>query len=81
MKYLVNINGVNCMLTTHFTQLCTELDKDVQFKNSHMKTKSNENDDSFQYTYELEDGISEVRGGMKVLRDMNYPQEILNFNA
>jgi hypothetical protein len=81
MKYLVNINGVNCMLTTHFTQLCTELDKDIQFKNCYMKTKSNENGDSFHYTYELEDGISDIRGGMKVLRDMNYPQEILNFNA
>jgi DNA mismatch repair ATPase MutS len=32
----------------------------------------------FKYTYKLEKGISSVKGGIKVLRDMNYPDEILN---
>jgi DNA mismatch repair ATPase MutS len=32
----------------------------------------------FKYTYKLERGISSVKGGIKVLRDMNYPDEILN---
>ena len=30
-----------------------------------------------KYTYELEKGISNVKGGLKVLKDMNYPDEIL----
>lgn len=30
------------------------------------------------YTYRLKKGISHVQGGLKVLRDMKYPQEILD---
>jgi DNA mismatch repair ATPase MutS len=33
--------------------------------------------DSFNYTYVLKKGISEVRGGIKVLHDMQYPDEII----
>jgi hypothetical protein len=79
MKYLVKNTGVNCMLTTHFTDLCRDLDKHKQFLNCHMETQSTDDENkSFIYTYYLKDGISTVRGGIKVLRDMNYPQEILN---
>jgi len=77
MKYLVKINGVNCMLTTHFIDLCKHLENHKQFKNCHMDTKDNI-DNEFQYTYILKDGISHVRGGMKVLRDMDYPKEIID---
>jgi hypothetical protein len=34
--------------------------------------------DGFKYTYYLKKGISEVKGGLKVLSDMNYPEEIIN---
>jgi DNA mismatch repair ATPase MutS len=44
--------------------------------NYNMKTiKAN---DTFEYTYLLEKGISKIKGGLKVLYDMNYPQEILD---
>jgi DNA mismatch repair ATPase MutS len=37
--------------------------------------------DTFEYTYKLIDGISKIKGGLKVLKDMNYPKEILaSFN-
>ena len=43
-----------------------------------MVTEEDEVDkDFFKYTYKLEKGISNVHGGMKVLRDMNYPKEII----
>ena len=42
-----------------------------------MDTIENEKE-QFKYTYKLKDGISKVKGGMKVLRDMNYPNEIIN---
>jgi DNA mismatch repair ATPase MutS len=32
----------------------------------------------FKYTYKLKKGISNVKGGIKVLHDMNYPQEIID---
>jgi DNA mismatch repair ATPase MutS len=63
------------MLTTHFTELCEKLNNNDQIENLHMKVIKTEND--FNYTYFLEKGISTVRGGIKVLTDMNYPIEII----
>ena len=40
--------------------------------------KTIKKNDSFEYTYLLEEGISTIKGGLKVLKDMNYPQEILD---
>jgi len=82
MKYLVKKNGVNCMLTTHFIDLCKQLENNKQFQNCHMDTTKSDNDDNqFHYTYTLKDGISHVRGGIKVLRDMDYPKEIIDGNV
>jgi hypothetical protein len=79
MKYLGKYQKINCILTTHFYDLCKKLDLLNLFLNCHMDTIENENEkEQFQYTYKLKDGISKVKGGMKVLRDMNYPNEIIN---
>jgi len=79
MKYLMKFKGVHCMLTTHFYDLCKELDNHKLFENCHMDTKEDKDKiEQFVYTYQLKKGISNVRGGMKVLRDMNYPKEITN---
>ena len=79
MKYLGKYQKINCILTTHFYDLCKKLDLLDLFLNCHMDTIENENEiEQFQYTYKLKDGISKVKGGMKVLRDMNYPNEIIN---
>jgi DNA mismatch repair ATPase MutS len=44
-----------------------------------MKTKySDAKCKEFTYLYKMEKGISNVRGGIKVLSDMNYPKEILD---
>jgi DNA mismatch repair ATPase MutS len=45
-------------------------------KNYNMKTLKQ--DDNFKYTYELVEGISKIKGGLKVLHDMKYPKEILD---
>jgi DNA mismatch repair ATPase MutS len=41
-----------------------------------MKIETHEND--FKYTYKMEKGISNVKGGIKVLKDLEYPIEIIN---
>ena len=40
--------------------------------------KTIKTNDNFKYTYVLEEGISKIKGGIKVLHDMNYPKEILD---
>jgi len=77
MEYLIKNENVSCILTTHFIQLCNYLDKNPGIVNYNMKTKYSENSKDFKYLYKLGKGISLVRGGIKVLSDMNYPKEIL----
>ena len=40
-----------------------------------MKTKGS--DDDFKYTYLLKKGISLTKGGVRVLRDLDYPEEVI----
>jgi hypothetical protein len=76
MDYIVKNNNVTCILTTHYVKLCKKLSKNKMIKNYNMKTlKTN---DTFEYTYKLVPGISNIKGGIKVLHDMKYPKEILD---
>jgi len=43
-----------------------------------MTIKRNDSNSDFDYTYKLKKGISKVKGGIKVLKDLNYPKEIIN---
>ena len=75
MEYLVKFENVKCILTTHFIAVCKKLNSHQLIENYQMETTPTE--DSFNYTYVLKKGISEVRGGIKVLHDMQYPDEII----
>ena len=63
------------IITTHFLDLCKRLESDTRILNFHMKTKGLHGD--IKYTYKLKSGISSIRGGTKVLSDLEYPEEIL----
>ena len=56
-------------MTTHYNKLCYKLDKNVS-KNYHMEIKKNKNNDDFKFTYKIKKGISKIKGGLKVLRDL-----------
>ena len=76
MDYITKHNNVTCLLTTHYIKLCKKLMKNNKIQNYNMKTVKT--GDTFKYTYLLNRGISKVRGGLKVLKDMDYPQAILS---
>ena len=42
-----------------------------------MDVKINQ-DGSFNYTYKIKKGISKIKGGVRVLKDMNYPSHIID---
>lgn len=75
LSYLNKYSNVNFVLTTHYLDLCKRLDKVPGINNFHMEVK--EEGDDFKYTYKLKKQISTVKGGVKVLRDLDYPQEII----
>ena len=75
LKFLNRHDNVNFVLTTHFLDLCRRLEKEDKLHNCHMKIDTTTDD--FKYTYKLEEGISTIKGGIKVLKDLNYPREII----
>jgi hypothetical protein len=76
LSYLNKFDNVNFVLTTHFLDLCKRLESQSGIKNFHMEVQ--ENGDDFKYTYKMKTDISTVKGGVKVLRDLDYPLEIIN---
>jgi hypothetical protein len=76
LSYLNNLTNVNFVLTTHFLDLCKRLRKQESIQNFHMEVQ--EQGDDFKYTYKLQKDISTIKGGVKVLRDLEYPLEIIN---
>jgi hypothetical protein len=76
MLYLQKYKKVSSLLTTHFVKVCKKLDNIEGIENFKMITETNE--DKIKYTYKLDKGISEVKGGINVLTEMNYPKEIIN---
>jgi hypothetical protein len=70
LNYLSKYPTFRFLLTTHFIDVCENLkDTDIQMK--HMKIIKD------VYTYKLKNGISYVKGGIKVLEQLNFPASIV----
>jgi ABC-type multidrug transport system fused ATPase/permease subunit len=74
MKYIAKYKNISYMLTTHFIQICNVLNKMETIQNYKMMTEKIE--DKLYYKYILKKGISNIKGGMCVLKQLNYPKEI-----
>ena len=77
LLYLSKYENVDFILTTHYVDICSRLKKDSKrIENWKMNADSNENGE-IQYNYTISKGISTIQGAIKVLRDMEYPNEII----
>lgn len=77
LKYLSKYDNVNFMLTTHYVYVCNKFKKSKKIRNYKMGTVPN-GPNGFKFTYLLEPGISKIQGALKILKDMNYPQEMID---
>jgi hypothetical protein len=75
LNHLNKLKNIDYMLTTHYNKLCKKLSK--QNNNFYMKVKTNTTGDDFEYTYKIKKGISNVKGALKVLKDLEYPETII----
>ena len=78
-SYLTHISknkNVKFLLTTHFIRLCTLLENDETIVNKSMKTTIINNDPD--YSYKITNGISKIKGGVCVLKQLNYPKELID---
>ena len=74
----ISINkNVKFVLTTHFIKLCKLFKKNSKINNYNMETHLN-NKDVANYLYKLIPGISKIKGGVTVLKNLGYPQKIIN---
>jgi hypothetical protein len=73
--YISKNPRVDLILTTHYIELCELLEKRNAgaITNLHMSVSP----DTGAYLYKIANGISSIKGGLKVLRDLDYPNEIV----
>ena len=76
LKYISENKNVRFMLTTHFIQLCTLFEQETNIRN--MKMETNLKGGIPSYSYKMVKGISKIKGGICVLRQLKYPSRILN---
>ena len=76
LKFLDKNKNVTFILTTHYLDLCKILQVESNVKNLQMQVDVNNKD--FIYTYKIIEGISNIKGGIKVLNDLKYPDDILD---
>lgn len=70
LKYFTEFPTFRFLLTTHFIDVCENL-SDSAIDMKHMKTLND------TYTYKLENGISYIKGGVKVLEQLQFPASIV----
>lgn len=75
LKYL-NVQNVDYIITTHFLNICYQLESDEKNANLHMNVNTSKNE--LEYTYKLTQGISEIKGGVQILQCLQYPKEIID---
>jgi len=77
LNYLTDKTNIHFMLTTHFIDLCKNMEKsNKKIENMHMDTI--EHQDYLEYKYKLKSEISTIKGGVHVLIDLGFPNEIID---
>ena len=76
IDYLSDMKNVDLMLTTHYIDLCKNLKSNNCVKNYHMSVNILD-DHKVEYLYKFKKGVSTIKGGIKVLYDLEYPEKII----
>jgi DNA mismatch repair ATPase MutS len=76
LNYLSTYPNVTFLLTTHYKDICKHFKRSKYIQNYKMDVKVLD-DGNYKYNYKLKKGISHIKGAIRVLKDMNYPPEIL----
>ena len=93
LKYICKWSNVDFILTTHYVAICEHFETEKEeeenataaplppqkVSNYQMRVlvDSSTTPPQFTYTYKLDAGISRIHGSLNVLRNMDYPDEII----
>ena len=61
----------------NYVKICKKFLKSDDVENYKMYVQCLDNE-TYNYTYEMKRGISKIKGAAQVMRDMDYPEEIIN---
>lgn len=77
LAYISKFRNVDFILTTHYTEICKRFNKTKRIRNYKMKAIIDAKTEKIKYTYKIRRGISKIHGAINVLKDMNFPEEII----
>jgi len=76
LLYLSKRLNVDFILTTHYIDICAKFKKSNRIANWKMDA-TEDADGEIEYTYKISKGVSNIQGALKVLKNMEYPAEII----
>lgn len=81
LSYLCKIKdrkrNIDFLLTTHYIDLCEKLQKEKCVQICRMMAEMNLETQKLIFSYKLVKGLNTVNGGIEVLKQLNFPKEIL----
>lgn len=87
LSYLSEFKNVDFILTTHYTSICKKIREQgtkpgtkeggLRMRNYKMNVEITA-EGKWMYTYKLKPGVCRIKGAFEILKNMNYPEEILN---
>lgn len=77
MKFISSFENVDLILTTHYVSICTKLEKVFPLRISNYQMEVLEVEHVEENTYKIIKGISTREGAIKILKEMNYPELML----
>ena len=76
LNHISKNKNITFILTTHFIKLCNLLNDNKYIENINMKTDIINN--SPKYHYKIKKGISKIKGGVHVLKQLEYPKSLID---
>lgn len=75
LTFLNSNPNIKFILTTHFMDLCKQLEDD---NISNYKMVSTIQDKTLLHTYKLEKGMNDIQGSVEILRQLKFPEEVIS---
>ena len=76
LNHITKNTNIKFVLTTHYIRLCKLFKKHKKITNYKMKVEVDKNDKP-KYSYKIKKGVSQIKGGISILRDLKYPNDII----
>lgn len=79
IEYIRRYDNVDLFLTTHYVNICDKLENKKGKKEvKKLKMIVDTDEDKYVPTYKISEGVSRIEGAIEILKEMNYPKEIID---